>query len=660
MKSKKFLTYPMKRKLVFLFFVFICGLAALTVRIYSIVTSEGSTYGKSVLSQKVNNSVRYNQLIDPKRGTIYDRNGRVFAESKKVYHIIFDPGVLSRCDEEDRDETVNFLVDSFGVLKTKLEDLVENKSYSNYELVAKNLDYNDIEEEYEIIKKGTYKGLYLQEVYNRYYPGDNMLSDALGFVNKNNQGSWGVEETYDNELKGEEGRAFGVINDGHYIQNKYVKPQNGNDVVLTIDQTLQYYVEKAIKENLETTPKNVYAIATNPQNGEILAMASYPDFNLNDPYDLDAFLTEEEQNNMTQEEKTNFLYGLWNNFNISGTYEPGSTFKPFVMAMAIEEKKISLNTKYMCKGSKYVGGWNIACWERGGHGEQTWVEALENSCNVAMMDIAVAIGGEVFEKYMGLFGFTNRTNIDLIGEAEPQMHEEKSMGPVELATSSFGQSFNITPIQLMTSFGSLVNGGYIYEPHIVKKIVNPNGNVVSATSKRQLRQPISTETAQMIKDALRSVVENGTGKGVQIAGYDIGGKSGTAEKLPRDAEKHMVSFMATAPVDNPELLLLVIVDEPDVKKPRSIYAQKIVKQIMEDALPYMNLYPRTGETVEPLIFELDGDTEHEGVEGENSPTQGNDAEGENGHGSDGEDSNDTSNDTNENRTEGDSNTATGE
>ncbi len=556
-----------------------------------------------------------------------------------MYHIIFDPGVLSRCKEKDVDETINFLVDDFGLVKSELEDLVANKSYSNYELVAKNLDYNDIEKEYQAIKNRSYKGVYLQEVYDRHYPNDNMLSDVLGFVNKNNQAFWGVEQTYDEALKGEEGREFGVINEGHYIRNNYMEPKNGNDVVLTIDQTLQYYVEEAIKDNLETAPKNVYAIATNPQNGEVLAMASYPNFNLNDPYNLDPFLTKEEIDSMTTDQQTKFREHLWGNFNISGTYEPGSTFKPFVMAMAIEEKKISLNTKYMCKGAKQVGKWRIACWESRGHGEQTWVEALENSCNVALMDIGAAIGGEVFEKYMRLFGFTERTNIDLIGEEAPQMHQEGSMGPAELATSSFGQSFNITPIQLISTFGSLINGGYLYEPHIVKKIVNPNGNVVSATTSRQVRQPISEETAQMIKEALRSVVENGTGKGVQIAGYDIGGKSGTAEKLPRDAEKHMVSFMAFAPVDNPELLLLVVVDEPDVKKPRSVYAQKIVKQIMEKALPYMNIYPRTGETVEPLIFELDGEA-----------TQGEALEGEEGNESDNMNNNDNSNVNGDNNT----------
>ncbi len=659
MKNKEFFTYSMKRKLVFLFFVFICTLALLTVRIYSIVTSEGAKYERRVLSQQVNNRIRYNQLIDPKRGTIFDRNGRVFAESKKVYHIIFDPGVLSRCDEKDVEETINFLVGAFGIEKSELEDLVVNKSYSNYELVAKNLDYNDIEEEYQAIKNSSFKGVFLEEVYDRFYPNDNMLSDVLGFVYKNNEGRWGVEQTYEEALQGEEGREFGVINEGYYIRNNYIEPKNGNDVILTIDQTLQYYVEEAIKDNLDTAPKNVYAVATNPQNGEVLAMASYPNFNLNDPYDLDTFFTKEELDSMTTEQQTNFLNRLWGNFNIGGTYEPGSTFKPFVVAMAVEEKKVALNSKYMCKGAKQVGKWRIACWESRGHGEQTLVEALENSCNVALMDIGVAIGVGIFEKYMRLFGFTERTNINLIGEAESQLHPEGSMGHVELATSSFGQSFNITPIQLISSFGSLINGGYLYEPHIVKKIVNPNGNVVSATTSRQVRQPISNETAQMIKEALRSVVENGTGKGVQIAGYDIGGKSGTAEKVPRKAEKHMVSFMGFAPVDNPELLLLVIVDEPDVEKPRSIYAQKIVKQIMEKALPYMNIYPRTGETVEPLIFELGGgDTEGETPESETP-------ESEVGNGSDSINSNDDSNINSDNNTtdktiEGDGGSSSGE
>lgn len=625
-KKREFFTYAMKRKLVFLFFIFITALGLLTGRIYKIVKAEGEKYEKNVLKQQVNNLVRYNQLIEPKRGTIYDRNGRVFAESKKVYHIIFDPGVLSRCDKEDVQETIDFLVEGFGLNASELQDLVDNKSYSNYELVAKNLDYNNIEKEYQAIKSRRFKGVYLQEVYNRYYPGDNMLSDVLGFVNKNNEGVWGVEESYEENLRGEVGREFGVINEGYYIRNNYMEPKNGHDVVLTIDQTLQYYMEQAIKDNLETDPQNVYAIAMNPQNGEVLAMASYPNFDLNKPYDLEAFFSKEELDKMSMEKKGEFLNRLWRNFNIADVYEPGSTFKPFVLAMALEEKKVSLNSKYMCKGFKRVGGWRITCWESRGHGEQTLVEALENSCNVAFMDIGEAIGYETFDRYLQLFGFRDQTNIDLVGEGDSVMHEEGSMRVTDLATSSFGQSFNITPTQLISAFSSLINGGYLYEPHVVKKIVNAGGNVVSATTSKQVRQTISAETAQYVKEALRSVVANGTGKGVQVAGYDIGGKSGTAEKLPRNAFKYMVSFMGFAPVDNPELLMLVIVDEPDVKKPRSIYAQNIMKQIMENALPYMNIYPRTGETVEPLIFQIGGEEDTvdgpEGTNPEGAPEDG--------------------------------------
>jgi len=592
LNNTKDYTYKAKRNLVFLFFIFITCILLLCFRVYSIVNAESLNYKKRVLSQQVNNSVRYNNLLEPKRGTIYDRNGRVFAESKKVYDLIFDPGVLAKCDEEDIDETINFLVNTYDFKEMDLKDLLKNRAFSNYEVLASNLNYSEIENEFDDIRKRKYKGLHLKEVYKRLYPNNNMLCDVLGFVDKGNQGRWGVEETYGNDLRGEEGREFGVINDGNYIENKYIEPKNGNDVVLTIDQTIQYYVEEAIKANLESNPKNVYVVATNPQNGEVLAMASYPDYNLNDPYDLTAYFTEEEIKNMPLEKRTEFLYGLWRNFNISDTYEPGSTFKPFVAAAAIEEKKVNLFETFHCSGSKKLYGHSISCWKSEGHGDLTVVGALENSCNVAFMDIGAKIGKDIFYEYQQLFGLGTRTNIDLIGEGDPEYYELDGLGPVQLATCSFGQGFTITPLQLITSFGSLINGGYLYEPHMMKKIVNENGNVVKANDAKQVRQVISSKTAQTIKEALHSVVENGTGKRVAIEGYDIGGKTGTAEKLPRSAEKFMVSFLGFAPVDNPKIALLVIVDEPESPRPTSIFAQNIFKSIMEKTLPYMNIYPR--------------------------------------------------------------------
>ena len=591
LNSKSKHTYNLKRNLFFLFFIFIICIILLIFRICSIVNAESVNYKKSVLAQQVNNSIRYNNLLEPKRGTIYDRNGRIFAESKKVYDLIFDPGVLSKCNDKEITKTIDFLVSTYDIKEITLRDLLKNKTYSNYEVLATELNYDDIEQYFKDINDRKYKGLNLVESYKRIYPNNNMLSDVLGFVNKDKQGCWGVEETFEGYLRGEEGREFGVINDGNYIENMYIEPKNGNDIILTIDQTIQYYLEEAIKENLEVCkPKNVYAIATNPQNGEVLAMASYPDYNLNEPYDLSAYFTEEEIKSMPMEEKSNFLNGLWRNFNISDTYEPGSTFKPFVAAAAIEEKKVGLAETFYCGGSKVLYNRHIACWKREGHGDLTIVGALENSCNVAFMDIGARMGKEIFCDYQKLFGFDTKTNIDLIGEGTSTLHKQEEIGPVELATSSFGQTFNITPIQLINAFGSLINGGHLYEPHIMKKIVNENGNVVEAVENIEVRQVISSKTAQYIKEALHSVVENGTAKNVKIQGYDIGGKTGTAEKLPRADNKKMVSFMGFAPVDDPQILLLVIVDEPDVPRPSSVYAQNIFKNVMEKTLPYMNIY----------------------------------------------------------------------
>ncbi|MFP4698501.1 MAG: peptidoglycan D,D-transpeptidase FtsI family protein, partial [Eubacteriales bacterium] len=335
------------------------------------------------------------------------------------------------------------------------------------------------------------------------------------------------------------------------------------------------------------------AIVMNPNNGEVLAMASLPDFNLNDPMNLSEFYEKEEINNMSSEEKKDFLNGVWRNFAISDTYEPGSTFKPITIAAAIEEGILNRDETFLCEGYKVVHDTRINCWEKEGHGEQSITEALSNSCNIALMEIGELIGKELFIKYQKDFGFGQKTQIDLPGEAsgENLLYNVNAMGPVELATNSFGQTFNVTPLQLITSISSLINGGELLEPHLVKQIVDEDGRNIKSIDKKVVKKVVSKQTADIVKNYMFEAVLEGTGQKAQISGYEIGGKTGTAEKgFPRGKDKYIVSFVGFTPIENPEVIVLVVVDEPQVKDYDSRYASEIFKEIMTNILPYLNIY----------------------------------------------------------------------
>lgn len=593
MKKNNFFTYKMKRSLLILFFIFIIIFTLLMIKIYKLITEEGTEYKQDVISQMLYNQTGYNNIA-PKRGNIFDRNGSVLAESIKVYNLIFDPGLLSKLSEDEQNETVNFVSEKFNYSKEKLKDLIKNRSFSYYEKIMTDLTYNEIEHAYNDIITKKVKGVSFEEDYLRNYPNEDMMSDVIGFVNGSNHGTWGVEEYYDDFLQGVPGREFGVVNEGKYVEQQFIEEQNGNNLVLTIDQSIQYFAEEAINSYLKDyDAKSISLITMNPNNGEILAMATYPRYNLNKPYDLSSYFNEEEISAMTPNEKNIFRNSLWRNPVISDTYEPGSPYKAFVIAAALEEGCITKDDTYLCNGYKTVYGNRIECWKEEGHGVQTLGEALANSCNVALMDIADKMGKDSYYNYQRLFGFGKVTNIDLLGEtsAKNLVFELDQIGPVELATGSFGQGFNITPIQLISSFSSLVNGGYVYEPYLMKKILNDDGKIVEVNKSKVVRQVISNETADTIKNMLLEVVDKGTGNTAYIDGYSIGGKTGTAEKLPRGSEKYIVSFIGFAPVENPQVITLVTIDEPQVPKSDSRYAARIFKEMMEDTLPYLNIYP---------------------------------------------------------------------
>lgn len=586
----------MKRHLFILFIIFISAFLFLVVRIGLITAKGNEEYKQNVLFQYVNRQT-HSEVIVPKRGTIMDRHGTVFAESIKVYNVIYDPGVLVRYDDEIISSTNQFLSDSLeNVTVEQLSKLIQEKPNSHYELIGIKLDYDQIGAIQEAIKDKTIKGVFLQEYYKRVYPNNTMASDVIGFLNNTNEGTYGVEEYYNDYLKGTYGRLFGFVDDD-LVNQEEIQSSNGDNILLTLDYSIQKYVEEAIVDFYEKHEANsVNVIVMNPNNGEIYAMASHPNFNLNEPYNLSENIEEDILSKMTLEEKYDERYKLWRNYNITDTYEPGSTYKALVLAAALEEGIIDENTTFNCTGSKQLYGIPIKCWKTSGHGEQNIYEALANSCNVAFMEIGEAIGKDIYYNYQHMFGFGAMTGIDLLGEENGAhvLYEYDEINPVELATGAFGQGFNITSIQLISAFSSIINGGYIYEPHIMKTIKDQDGIIVENNEPKIMRQIISKETSEKMIKMLINAVEEGTGKGAKIEGYQIGGKTGTAEKGDRDIKNYVVSFIGFAMQEKPEIVTLITIDEPigeNGEDPGGAFAVEVFKNIMEDVLPYKKIFP---------------------------------------------------------------------
>ena len=598
----------MKTKLVGLYLAVILVFVALVGKITMINASSGDKYTKVVLDQQQYDS----RTIPFKRGDIVDRNGTKMATSERVYNVILDVKVLTS-DEENIEPTIEVLKDCFGIEEEVVEELIEEKPSSRYNILLKGIDYAK-SKEFEAIDEDdenypNVKGIWLEEDYVRSYPYQTLASDVIGFTVDGNVGSNGIEASYNSLLNGTDGREYGYFDDSSTVERTVKEPVNGSTIVSTIDLQVQSIVEKCVlafneQHKNEASEgegsKNTAVIVMNPQNGEILAEASYPNYDLNNPRDLSKYYSEETIEAMTDEEKLDILNNLWNNFCVSSTYEPGSTFKPFTIAAGLENGILSGEENYYCGGVLQVGGHDIHCSNRQGHGAQTLKRSLENSCNVALMEIGEALGAEEFCRYQSLFGFGEYTGIDLPGEASTSglLYTPENMDAASLATNAFGQNFNVTMTQLVSAFCSLVNGGDYYEPHVVKQIRDENGNVTENKDPVLVRKTVSKETSDILKDYLLGVVEEGTGSSAAVEGYSIGGKTGTAEKLPRGNGKYLVSFIGYAPQDNPEVVVYVVVDEPNVAaQASSSYATGLFSQIMSEICPYLGI-EKTAETTE--------------------------------------------------------------
>ena len=574
----------------------------LSVRLIYINTEEGEEYERQILSQQ-----RYDSVTLPyKRGDILDTKGSVFATSEKVYNVILDTKLL-RVAEEKVEPTLDALEEYFELDKDAIEDYMEDNPNSQYYVLKKQLTYEEISPYVELrdsedspISK---KGVWFEDEYKRIYPNGTLACDIIGFTGKDNTGMYGLEEYYSDVLNGINGREYGYLNTDSDLERTIISAVDGNSIQTTIDMNIQSIVEKYILEFNEAHKNeareglgsnNTACIIMEVDTGEILAMASYPNYDLNNPYDLSAYYTETEIQTMKDEGTYNEkLNALWKNFCINETYEPGSVSKLFTVAAGLETGALSGNEHYTCNGYLEIGGYKIKCHNRYGDGDINVKQAVAESCNVALMHMAFDLGKDDYLVYQQLFNFGLKTNIDLAGESRTAslVHSPETMGETELATSSFGQGFNVTMIQEIAAFCSLVNGGNYYEPHMVERIISADGSTVENIAPRVLKQTVSEETSQKLIEYCNAVVTEGTGKTARPAGYAIGGKTGTAQTIPRGNGEYVVSFMGYAPADDPQIAIYVVVDRPNTAyQADAKYATGIVRNVLTEVLPYLNIY----------------------------------------------------------------------
>ncbi|MFV0342235.1 MAG: penicillin-binding transpeptidase domain-containing protein [Anaerocolumna sp.] len=633
-KIKKF-TNRMRGKLMFIFVLLTLFMLGLIARLFVINYTDGERYEKRVLSQQAYSS----KVIPYQRGSILDRNKTILAVSEKVYNVILDVNNMLG-DEDYLKPTRKALTESFeSITVDTINDLVENKSESRYSILLKGISYDEMTKFKEKQEKDTdIKGVWFEEDYVRKYPYKTLASDIIGFTTSGNVGNWGIEQFYNEQLNGTNGIEFGYINEELNLESTVKGAVNGNTIISTIDANVQGIVQQHIKEfNEEYGSENIGILIMNPNNGEILAMASNEEYDLNNPTDLTSFYTAEEISGMTEKERLDNLNAIWRNYVISDTFEPGSTFKPFTIAAALEEALIHKDDTYICDGYEMVKGVRINCSKRTGHGVITLEQALMYSCNDALMQIVEKEGKSLFYDYQSFFGFGSKTGIDLPGESSGILVKEENLNPVELATSSFGQTFTTTMVQIASGFSSLINGGYHYKPHIVKQIISPQGAIVLDQEKELVRISTSKETSEFVMDSMFETVEEGTASGAKVSGYKVGGKTGTAQKLPRDAKTYLVSFVGCVPADDPEIVIYVVVDEPQnvVKQADSSIATKLASRILNDVLPFLEIYPSSDVEVEEA-----GDTElslPSTETAEPNTTENNDAEESNEIETEGED-----------------------
>ena len=631
------LNRKMKKKLLLLFGIITCAFVGLVFRLMYIEYTSGDTYTKKVLSLQSYDSVK----LPFQRGNIVDKNGTILATSVAVYNVILDCSVMTSKDEYV-EPTINALTQCFSDLdRNKLEDYAQNSKDNKYIVLKEKLSYDDIQPFVEMQDavddsgnkvNPNIKGVWFETEYQRKYPLSTLASATVGFVSDGNVGTVGLEKYYDSTLNGVDGREYGYLNSDNAIEKTVIPAENGKNLYCSIDANVQTIVENKIKEFADTYKNNartgdgaeeIAVVMMNPNTGEIIAMADYPTFDLNDPRNLSSY---DQTDDMSDDGKMDLLNKLWQNYCVTATYEPGSVQKPFTVAAGLETGTLTTDMTFFCDGYEMFGNEKERCVNRDGHGLETIEGALMDSCNDALMQMSYNIGAENFLDYQAVFGFGQKTGIDLPGEANTAslMYTLDNIKPVDLATNSFGQNYNCTMIQMVSAFSSLINGGNYYKPHVVTKITDDSGNTVENIEPTLLKKTVSQNTSDTLRNYLYNVVTNGTAKAAKVDGYSMGGKTGTAQMY--DDETHLrkkgaylVSFMGFVPYDDPQLVIYTVINQPNVgDEAHSSYAQNITREILKEVLPYMNVYPDEEQTGINADFDITG----------NNPPIGNQTTGE--------------------------------
>ena len=567
-----------KGKIVFLFFAATAILTAACGRLAYLMIVQSDYYGKK--AQALHERER---SIKAARGKIVDRNGIVLADNRSVCTVSV---IHSQIRDPER------VIAELAELLELPEDTVRKRveKVSSIERIRSNVP----KETGDVILARQLEGVKVDEDYRRYYPYDSLASKVIGFTGGDNQGIVGLEVRYDDWLSGEDGKILTMTNAyGQELEQegeRRQEPVTGNQLTISLDCNLQMYCEQAAqKVMLEKNADEVSVILMNPQNGEIFAMVNVPEYNLNEPFTLNV----ETASDLKESEKQDLLNQMWRNACINDTYEPGSTFKIITTAAALEQGVVTVNDSFYCPGYKIVEDRRIRCHKTTGHGAETFTQGIKNSCNPVFIELGLRLGAENFYHYFEQFGLLRKTGIDLPGEAATIMHKKENIGQVELATISFGQSFQITPIQLVTTVSSLINGGTRVVPHFGVSVQNAEGETRKTFSYDETEGTVSTATSKTLCDLLEHVVSEGTGKKAAIEGFSIGGKTATSQTLPRSDHKYIASFLGFAPAEDPQVIGLIVIDNPQGVYYGGTVAAPVMKEIFENALPYLGI----GKTV---------------------------------------------------------------
>lgn len=599
----------LKKRIKTMTLLFLLAVAVIIVRLMWVQFVKGGEYKSRAAEQQTRDNA-----ITAKRGTIYDRNMNVLAQSASAERITINPQEIEKAENEK--EVIDILSKTLGLKKEDLKKKVGQTDRQSV-IIAKQVEKSKADK----IRAMGITGIYFEEDTKRYYPYSSLASHVIGFTGSDSQGLEGLEAVLDDELSGVDGRivvAKDVTNsEMPFKYEKYIEAQDGKGVVLTIDETIQRYTEKHLQQAYEENRLNQggAAIVMNPKTGEILAMAVVPSYDLNEPRVIkDQLVLERLAEKELEDEEYDKAYSaqitkMWRNKAVVDSYEPGSTFKTIVAAAALEEGVSSLSDQFTCTGVRHVANRDIHCWKTEGHGEESFEQGVMNSCNPMFMELGARLGATNFQKYFKAFGLTETTGFKIPGESSGAFHE--SLSVVDLATSSFGQTFTVTPLQMISAVSAVVNGGNLMKPHIIKAYTDSEGKITQAVEPELVRSVVSEETSRQMRSILEQVVANGTGKGAYISGFRIGGKTGTSEKLPRNSGKYIASFVGFAPADDPQIVCLLLLDEPTQGATGGgAIAAPAVGKIMQDVLPYLGYEPQytqeNAETISVSVPNIEG------------------------------------------------------